>query len=62
MTDIYLVVLAIETEANETDPGSWDWTELTDSPHPVDVVASLKSLDDLSVRGNLQRLANTIID
>lgn len=62
MTDIYLVVLAVEIDASDPHPGLWNWAELTDSPHPVDVVAAVKSVDNMSVTGNLQRLASMIVD
>lgn len=53
----YLVVLAVEVEQGQGDPGDWDWATLVDSPLPVDVVASMETDDDQSVVGNLQRLS-----
>lgn len=34
----YLVTLAIETDAGERSPDSWQWAELLDTPNPVGVL------------------------
>lgn len=57
MSNVYLVVLAVEVEEGQGNPSDWDWATLIDSPLPVDVVRSIETDERVSVVNNLRRLA-----
>lgn len=56
----HLVVLAVDTEPGDGDPGGWDWAELLDTPLPVGVVLSTEADDEWTVNQNLIQLSSLL--
>lgn len=62
MSDVYLVVLAVEVDPSMGDPIDWHWPTLIDSPYSADAIVSIHAPDDRPVKKNIDNLTLALRD